>query len=302
MPDGLPRITVIVPVRNSVVTIAKAIDSVRAQHYPDLELIVLDAESDDGTLDVIRKNEDIIFHWRSARDDGANDAYNEGISRATGEVIALLNADDWYEPGILKLVGEAFASDMATDVVTCEAQVWKHDVVGKLIPMKHFTGKSLFLNPEGTPMPNARFWRRHVFERHGLFMVRNHLGQRMIASDLEFLLRISQHKLKNHIILKAGYNYLQHAGSITFAGDARRDKQMYLERAHIAGTYLEVPQLAAYRSRLKRWHRRGTARNFYWQLQEGNKLAARQQAVQGLRVSGPLWLLEALRVGIGRRY
>lgn len=298
MAAPLPRITVIIPVRNAAATIGKALESVCAQNYPDLELMVLDALSDDGTLEVIKSYESKIAYWRSAADDGANDSYNEGIERATGSVIALLNADDWYEPGILKQVGEAFAADPTVDVVTCEAQVWKEGADGTLQPMKLFTGKSLFLNPQGTPMPNARFWRKHVFDRHGLFMVRNHLGQRMIASDLEFLLRVSQYKLKNHLLLRVGYHYLMHAGSITFGADRMRRRQMYLERAHIAGTYLDSPQLSAYRPRLKRWHRRGSARNFYWQLLEKNYAAARQQARQGLRISGPFWLLEAMRVGL----
>jgi len=297
-----PRISVIIPVRNSVNTIGKALQSVCDQDYPNLELMVLDAVSDDGTIDVIKSFESKITHFRSHKDDGANDCYNEGITKATGSIIGLLNADDWYEPGILKQVGQAYAADPTLDVVTTQAQVWKEDDSGALVLMKHFSGKSLNLSPTGTPMPNARFWNKTLFDRMGLFVVRNHLGQRMIASDLEFLIRISQHALKNHIIPKVGYHYLMHSGSITFAGDPARDKQMYLERAHIAETYLSSPQLTKYRARLKRWQRRGSTRNFYWLMAAKDYSGAWQQAARGLRINGPVWLFEALRIGLTRSF
>jgi glycosyltransferase involved in cell wall biosynthesis len=302
MTSTLPRISVIIPVRNSVATIGKALESVCSQGYPNLELIVLDAVSDDGTLDVIKQYESQITHFRSAKDDGANDSYNEGIKKATGSIIGLLNADDWYEPGILQLVGEAYAADPSLDVVTSEAQVWKDNGDQPPTAMKHFSGKSLALNPKGTPMPNARFFNKTIFDRFGYFMVRNHLGQRMIASDLEFMMRLSQQPLKNHMIHQVGYHYLMHAGSLTFGGDATRERQMYLERAYIAKTYLDTPALAGYRGRLKRWHRRGTVRNFFWKLAEKDTKTAWEQAREGLAVSHAIWVLDALRTGISRRF
>ena len=302
MSNILPRISVIIPVRNSVATIGKALESVLSQQYPDLELIVLDALSDDGTVEVIKRYEPHIAHFRSGKDDGANDSYNEGIKKATGRIVAFLNADDWYEPGILKKIGGAYAADPTLDVVTCEAQVWKDGGHGKLQAMKHFAGKSMQLTPLGTPMPNARFWNKSVFERFGYFTVRNHLGQRMIASDLEFMMRICQHSLRNYTIAETGYHYLMHAGSLTFGGDKKRDRQMYLERAEIADAYMAAPALKAYRARFKRWHRRGTSRNFYWQLAEKNYKEAWGQLARGCRVSGPLWLVETLRIGFTGRF
>jgi glycosyltransferase involved in cell wall biosynthesis len=298
----LPRISVVIAVRNSVNTIGKALDSVLAQHYPNVELIVLDALSDDGTLDVIKRYERHIAHLRCGKDDGANDAYNEGIRKASGGIIAFLNADDWYEPGILHKIGAAYAADPSIDIVTCEAQVWKDDGSGTLVRMKHFAGKSMQMTPLGTPMPNARFWNKSIFERFGFFMVRNHLGQRIIASDLEFMMRVCQHPIKNHLITEVGYHYLMHAGSLTFGGDKHRDRQMYLERAHIAQTYLSAPALKKYRARLKRWHRRGTSRNFYWQLEEKNYRKAWDELSAGCRISGPLWLAETLRIGLSRHF
>lgn len=302
MTDKLPRISVIVTVRNSVATIGKALESAISQDYPNLELMVLDAVSDDGTLDVIELYKPSIAYFRSHKDDGANDGYNEGVRKATGSVIAFLNADDWYEPGILLKVGQAYAADPSIDVVTCQAQVWKDSGDGQLQKMKHFSGRSMEISPLGTPMPNARFFNKTIFDRFGLFMVRNHLGQRVIASDLDFLLRLSQQPLKNHLLHSTGYHYLQHDGSITFAGDKKRDRQMYLERAHIAQTYLDAPALAAYRSRLKRWHRRGTSRNVFWLLADGKKREALREAAQGIKIGGALWIAEVLRVGLARRY
>ena len=102
--SGLPLITVVVFVRNALATIAHALDSVVAQTQPGVELLVLDGGSVDGTVEVIRRYEDKIAFWRSAPDGGPTAAINEGVARAAGDVICLLPADDWLEPGALQTV------------------------------------------------------------------------------------------------------------------------------------------------------------------------------------------------------
>lgn len=295
-----PKITVITVVRNAVATLERAIESLRAQAYPNLEYIVLDAASTDGTLEIIKKHGGFISHWRSHKDDGAQAAINEGIARASGEVIALLNADDWYEPGILQRIGEAFRTEPSLDIVSCEAKMWKRDdKSGELVEMRHFKGKSLEINPSASPVPNARFFRRSVFTRCGTFLNENHQGQCYIAADLEFLLRMSQYALKNKILSIVGYHYLMHAGSLTMAGDPARDRQMYEERAHIAETYLANQHIPAiYQRRLKRWHRRGTTRLFFWRLKEKNTAGALAEAKRGMKISPLLWPLDALRMAL----
>ena len=92
----MPLISIVTVCLNSGATLQRTIDSVRNQTYPNIEYIVIDGGSTDGTLKVISRNEECITHWSSEPDRGLYDAMNKGIERATGEWIHLLNADDIY--------------------------------------------------------------------------------------------------------------------------------------------------------------------------------------------------------------
>src|SRR5262249_23594919 len=148
--------------------------SLIAQDYPNLEYIVLDGGSTDGTLAIIKRYESHIRYWHSRPDGGAGYAYNEGLRRANGEIVAFLNADDGYEPGILRAVGEAFAADPALDLVTCEARIVEHGQ-----PTKYFRGKDLLLG-EGSAVINARFFKKSLFARCGELCLTDPAGRYMI--------------------------------------------------------------------------------------------------------------------------
>src|SRR5712664_2527432 len=92
-----PLISVVVFARNAVATIGRTLDSVCSQRNRRIELIVLDGGSTDGTVEVIQKYRDRIAQLRSGPDGGPTNAINEGVRRATGDVICLLPADDWLE-------------------------------------------------------------------------------------------------------------------------------------------------------------------------------------------------------------
>ncbi len=297
----LPRISVIIPCFRAEATLSRALESVVAQSYPDLELIVLDGGSTDGTVEIIKRFLPHITYWRSQKDDGPNACYNEGIARATGDIIALLNADDAYEPGALCAVGEAFAADPELDGVTLEAQVVERDANGALQVIKRFTGDRLALSATASPVPNARFWRKSVYVRFGDFLVTNHLGQRYVASDLEFLLRIARAPLKHRVLPVMGYTYLAHAGSLTFGGNPRVERQMFEERAHMAAEYLAQGNWdAASRRRLRRWVRRGTTRQALWLAREGKWREALAVAQKGIQTSPFTWPLDLLRLLLNR--
>lgn len=101
-----PRITVITPAFNAARTIALALESVRAQACSDVEHIVVDGGSTDGTVELLERTEGIS--WVSEPDRGLSHAMNKGIAMASGEIIGELNADDVYVPGALEAVGRAF--------------------------------------------------------------------------------------------------------------------------------------------------------------------------------------------------
>ena len=97
----LPKITVVTPSFNQSGTLEDTILSVIGQCYPNLEYMVLDGGSSDGSLEIIQKYEEHLAYWVSAPDGGQTAAINEGFRRATGDILAWLNSDDMYLPGAL---------------------------------------------------------------------------------------------------------------------------------------------------------------------------------------------------------
>jgi glycosyltransferase involved in cell wall biosynthesis len=112
MPDGRlwPRISIVTPSYNQGEFIEETIRSVLLQGHPDLEYIVIDAGSTDGSVGIIKKYEPWLAWWVSERDRGQANALNKGFAWATGDVYAYLNSDDLHAPGILRAVAESFAA------------------------------------------------------------------------------------------------------------------------------------------------------------------------------------------------
>jgi glycosyltransferase involved in cell wall biosynthesis len=103
-----PKISIITPCFNAAQYIEQTILSIINQEYDNLEYIIIDGGSTDGTVDIIKKYEDKITYWISEPDKGQSDAINKGIAIANGEVFNWVNGDDYLEKDALKLVGEYF--------------------------------------------------------------------------------------------------------------------------------------------------------------------------------------------------
>ena len=102
------KISIITVVKNSVSTVERAIKSVVEQNYPNLEYILIDGNSDDGTYKIIEKYKNKISVVIKENDKGIWDAMNKGIKQATGDIIGFLNADDFYYPNSLQTVNKYF--------------------------------------------------------------------------------------------------------------------------------------------------------------------------------------------------
>ncbi|MBN4054638.1 glycosyltransferase [Nitrospira defluvii] len=104
----LPRISIVTPSFNQAQYLTETIESILGQDYPNLEYIVIDGGSTDGSVDIIRRYEDHLAYWCSEKDEGQSDAINKGFSRATGKLLCWLNSDDVFFPGALRKIGAAY--------------------------------------------------------------------------------------------------------------------------------------------------------------------------------------------------
>lgn len=112
-----PKISIITPSYNQSQFLEQTILSVLNQQYPNLEYIIIDGGSTDGSVDIIKKHAHRITYWTSEKDHGQSDAINKGLKKSTGEIINWLNSDDYYEPEALAKVAAAF-TDPAVNVVS----------------------------------------------------------------------------------------------------------------------------------------------------------------------------------------
>ncbi|MEN4041081.1 MAG: glycosyltransferase family 2 protein [Anaerolineaceae bacterium] len=131
-----PRITVVTPSYNQAGTLEETIRSVVLQNYPNLEYLVIDGGSTDGSVEIIRKYEQLITYWVSEPDRGQSHAINKGWQRATGELITWLNSDDYLAEGVLGRVANVYCQQMGrpTSFIYARANIInnKYEILRKI--------------------------------------------------------------------------------------------------------------------------------------------------------------------------
>jgi len=179
------KISVITAVYNAEDTIADAIESVLAQDYPDVELVVIDGASTDGTSALLESYRDKINVFVSEPDSGIYDALNKGIKHASGDVVGFLHADDLFaDSSVLSRVAKAFAADDVGAVYGDLVYVSKSEA-DKVIRYWQSGDYSENKLNHGWMPPHPTFYvRRSVYEQHGGFDTSFH-----IAADYDCMLR-----------------------------------------------------------------------------------------------------------------
>jgi glycosyltransferase involved in cell wall biosynthesis len=169
-----PRITVVTPSFNQDKYLEQTISSVLGQNYPNLEYMVIDGGSTDGSVEIIRKFQDGIAYWVSEKDRGQSHAINKGLERATGDIIAYLNSDDFYLDGTLQRVADYFVSRPEIDLIHGRCRIVDEggakigEQVGSITRYEEmidcwdvWSRGLYFLQPEV-------FWTRRIMDRIGL--------------------------------------------------------------------------------------------------------------------------------------
>lgn len=168
---------------NSERHLEQTIQSVLGQDYPDIEYIIVDGGSTDGTLDIIRKYEDRIAKWVSEPDRGISDAMNKGIRMSSGEIIGIIHSDDYYEPGAVRAAVGLFQEHPEAEVVHGNLRLSNPEESSSLIqkplknPERAIWRRMPFLHP-------TVFVRKGAYVRYGLFDL-----SYKIAMDRELMLR-----------------------------------------------------------------------------------------------------------------
>jgi len=179
--DGyvLPRVTIITPSFNQAHFLEATIRSVLLQGYPNLEYMVIDGGSTDGSQEIIRWYADHLAYWVSEKDRGQSHAINKGLARAQGTILGWINSDDVLKPGTISRIVDTFNQNTDIDVVY--GRLERIDSLGKLVPTpllpkdKVEFDKNTALMECVVNQPGC-MWRKRIMDKVGLLNESLHYG------------------------------------------------------------------------------------------------------------------------------
>jgi len=224
-----PRFSVIIPAFNAAATLARAVESVRAQSWPAHEIIVVDDGSTDATAEIARQLGDDV-HLIRQPNSGVSVARNAGAAAATGDWLVFLDADDWYESDRIKLHAEWIAEDKSLDFLTGDYQY--RDAAGSLLGTSmavHESGRMMLAKAAGatrvvmeTPAEITAFVADHFGDTHTLSVPRPRFLELggyptgfKVCEDVHFLTRLVAQSRRIGVICQSLGVYVIHGGSAT---------------------------------------------------------------------------------------
>jgi glycosyltransferase involved in cell wall biosynthesis len=180
------KVSIITAVRNGADVIARTVDSIAAQDYPDIEHVVVDGASTDGTADIVRRMGSRNLRLVSERDAGVYDAFNKGLRLATGDIIGYLNAaDTYYALDSVSRIAAAFA-EPSVDAVFGDVMIVDADATDVAVRRYSSARFSPGRVANGfMPAHPTLFLRRAVYEKFGPYDV-----SYRIAGDFELVARV----------------------------------------------------------------------------------------------------------------
>ncbi len=214
---ALPKITVIIPSKNSEKTIEKTFDSLRQQTYKNFECILVDGLSTDATIDIAKKNNDVITKIISEKDNSVAEAENKGIKLASGELISYLHSDDYYEPNMLQEIVNAYLKNKKCKIFSYGLSIEK--LSNRKITFLSFKKKNLELKLDNILFkhPLGHFYHKSLFKKYGYNLTKPSIGNDFYANDREFLIRLCCNDEKNFVIEKVLYRMRSHENSNTLS-------------------------------------------------------------------------------------
>jgi len=165
--NKIPLVSIVTPSFNQSQYLEKTIQSVLNQDYPNLEYIIIDGGSTDGSVEIIKKYESEITHWVSEPDQGQTDAINKGFKLAKGEILAWLNSDDIYYPNAVQDVVKFLSDNLQVGMVygDCDLIDGTGQVIGQF-DARQTNHQRLMRGHGNIPQP-AAFWQADLWDRVG---------------------------------------------------------------------------------------------------------------------------------------
>ena len=164
---SLPKISIITPSFNQAQYLEQTIQSILGQEYPNLEYIIIDGGSTDGSVEIIKKYENRLSFWVSEKDKGQADAINKGFARSTGDILGWLNSDDFYFPGTLNHIAAMLDKKLPHPSLIYGSSFFyfENDGGGRGVSAKQFDRDELTLT-DFIIQPSS-FWTRQLWELCG---------------------------------------------------------------------------------------------------------------------------------------
>lgn len=191
------KISLITVTYNSAKTLPDTIQSVLSQSYSNIEYIIIDGASQDNTIDIVKEYEPLFngqMHWISEKDDGLYDAINKGIAMATGDVVGILNSDDFFtSPTVIEEIANNFSEEI--DAVYGDVHFVNSTDLAR--PIRYYSSKifrSSLMKLGFMPAHPTFYCRKSCYDKYGLYKT-----DFKIAADFDLLLRFIY---VHHISLK----------------------------------------------------------------------------------------------------
>jgi glycosyltransferase involved in cell wall biosynthesis len=179
------KISIIVPSFNQSQFIEETLSSIISQKITDLEIIVIDGGSSDGTVEIIKAYDAKIKFWVSEPDNGQSHAINKGLEICTGDIVCWLNSDDLFMQNTLKEVNEIFESKPELDFILGETEMFNKDGIVSSNRLKNVELESQMLAGVATSQPSY-FFKKSLLDRSGHLNEALHYGM-----DYDFFLRLT---------------------------------------------------------------------------------------------------------------
>ena len=193
------KVSIITVVKNNVSTIKHAIESVLGQTYNNIEYIVIDGDSTDGTYDIVEKYNDKINKFISEKDNGLYDAMNKGLKHATGDIVGILNSDDvYFNSHVIEDVVKTF-KNKKLDSLFGDLFYVEKDNLDKIVRYWKSSEFKLGSFAKGWHPPHPSFFvKNEIYKKYGMFDTTME-----VSADFDLMLRLlERHKISTTYLPK----------------------------------------------------------------------------------------------------